>query len=116
VAAAVKFSGEKLRQERLRRGWTQSDLARRATVREQQIFRWERAENTPSADAVAALAGALEVDLGELYERPDPDDDEESETDRVAAELERLGYADMAKDLRERVRYVPKRRKVPAGG
>lgn len=107
MAVAVRFSGEKLQELRQARGWSRAKLARRAGVREQQIVRWEGGRNVPSADSVAALAGALEVEISEFYERPDGDDDEdESDMVRAAAELERLGHADLAETLRVRARHV----------
>ncbi len=115
MAVPLRFSSEMLRQARLRRGWTQAKLARRADVSERQIVRWEAGPpsgNVPSADAVAALANALEIDVGDFYERAAEDEEEDdSDMARVAADLERLGHADMAADLRARTRKVPRRAK-----
>jgi transcriptional regulator with XRE-family HTH domain len=60
------FSGSSLRQARLRKGWTQAELARRASVRERQIIRWENSQHAPRFEAMRALAAALGCDVREL--------------------------------------------------
>ena len=108
---ASRFSGALLEQTRTARGWNRAKLARRAEVREQQIKRWENGQNVPSADAVGQLAGALEVEIGEFYERSSDGEDEEEDSDmaRAAVELERIGHADLAELLRARARHVGRR-------
>lgn len=91
-----RFSGERLRSMRLRRGLTQSQLARRADVREQQIVRWEggKGKRGPAADAIGVLAGALECEVSEFFtDSPagaSSGDDEDEESDSVASELRRI--------------------------
>ncbi len=110
------FSGRRLQEIRLRRGLTQSQLARRAEVGEKQIVRWENDQHVPRADAVGVLASALEVDVGDFYERADDgEEDEESDLVRLAAELEARGQLDMADELRARAKRIAAgRRRVRA--
>jgi len=44
------------------RGWSQPDLARRSTLSNAMVSMVERGERTPSLEALAALANALDVD------------------------------------------------------
>ena len=104
MAVTRVFSGERLRQRRLRRGFSQSELARHAALREQQIVRWERGKNVPNAAALGVLAAALDVAIDDFFEPADGSADDEDEEDdaalrRVASELVRLGHDDLAADL-----------------
>lgn len=104
-----KFSGRRLAERRLAAGMSQSELARKAQMREQQINRWERGKNVPSADAVAVLARALDVGLDDLFESsPDGDaeDDEEADLLDAAHALDRAGEYALADRLRGRAREV----------
>lgn len=74
------FSGSRLNQLRLRRGYTQDDFAHalrnsglRTTAK--QIRRWESEAHAPRSSVVPILADALGVSIDELYGEPD---DEES--------------------------------------
>jgi transcriptional regulator with XRE-family HTH domain len=64
--------GERIREIRSRRGWSQAELAFRARIAERQIGRWERDENVPRIVALRTLAAALEVDLGVLLDDGTP--------------------------------------------
>jgi transcriptional regulator with XRE-family HTH domain len=88
------FSGSNLRQARLRRGWTQAELARRASVRERQIIRWENHQNEPRFEAMVALAQALGCSVRDLC--GDTDEDEEAApmaTDMLRALRDQLTLA-----------------------
>jgi len=112
VATVIRFSGQRLTEVREGRGWRKSKLARRAAVREQQIIRWESGQNVPSADAVAALASALGIEISDLFERS-AGDEEEDEADmlRIVGDLERLNQFDLADTLRARVKRMARRPK-----
>ena len=59
--------GDRLRAARRRRGWSQTELARRSKISQSTIWRIENGViPQPKMDVVIALAKALEVDLAEL--------------------------------------------------
>lgn len=60
------FLGERLRQLRLERGLTQTQLGQRVGLSKRMIFHYERHATRPPADKVLALANALGLHLHEL--------------------------------------------------
>lgn len=85
---AFTFSGERLRQARLRKGWTQDQLARSIGTRERNIIKWEKGQNVPRAETVAALARSLGCEIEFFYIEGEPDDDaEEAAMRRRARDL-----------------------------
>jgi predicted transcriptional regulator len=58
--------GERLRTVRHDRGETLGDIATRAGVSPQYLSEMERGLKEPSSEMIAAVAGALDVSLGEL--------------------------------------------------
>lgn len=69
--------GQRISHERQRRGWTRSDLARKAGIDPSYVTRIEEAKfQHPSIGKVQSLANALNVPMSTLTEPPpDPDDD-----------------------------------------
>lgn len=61
--------GQRLRALRRERGDTLADTAGRAGVSPQYLSEIERGRKEPSSEMIAALAGALETDLGGLTEQ-----------------------------------------------
>jgi transcriptional regulator with XRE-family HTH domain len=59
-------AGELLRALRLRRGWSQMQLAGHLGVHDSSIARWERGERLPSTEQIQALCYALEAHEEEL--------------------------------------------------
>lgn len=112
--ATPRFSREKLRALRLARGFTQSELARRGQLREQQIIRWEGGKNTPSADAVGILAAALGCEVSSFFvdgsESAADDDEEEASLLDAAHALDRAGEYSLADTLRRRARDAARAR------
>jgi len=51
--------GDRLRSLRTQRGLSQEGLAEEVGVRGQQIWRYEKGDNTPAADVLAQIARAL---------------------------------------------------------
>lgn len=101
-----EFSPEGLKEARLRRGFTQDDLAhelRRRDLRTNgtQVGRWESGLNTPRASVIPVLADVLEVSMDELYGSTSDDDEE-------AALLREI--RDLPVDLRRRIERVIARR------
>ena len=68
-AKAKELSGRiaaRVRSLRLERDWSQPELARRSSLSNAMVSMVERGERTPSLEALAALASALEVDPSAL--------------------------------------------------
>jgi transcriptional regulator with XRE-family HTH domain len=61
MAQEHEHFGERLRELRVEKGWTQADLAERAGVSQRAITQWERSLRQPTWANVIALAGALGV-------------------------------------------------------
>lgn len=59
---------DKLREQRERLGISQAELARRVSVGQAQVSRWESATQMPSAAKLGALANHLGIDIPVLYE------------------------------------------------
>lgn len=67
--------GRNIKAARLAKEWTQTELAAEIGVRESQtISNWERGQNAPHGDNLAALASVLGHDIGWFY----TDHDEEA--------------------------------------
>lgn len=58
--------GRRIVQLRRRRAWSQGDLARRLGVTRERVGNWERGENRPPLESLAALGEAFRVPLDEL--------------------------------------------------
>jgi transcriptional regulator with XRE-family HTH domain len=61
--------GERIRAERLSRGWSLSELAERAGVSRAMIHKVERGESSPTAALLGKLAGALSLSVSTLVAR-----------------------------------------------
>lgn len=64
-----EMAGHELREERLRQGRTQSDVADRAGVSTQYLSEIERGRKEPSSEVLRAVMGALGLDLLDLTTR-----------------------------------------------
>lgn len=63
--------GQRLRQRRMEKGWSPTQLARRAAVARSYLYRIERGEAPrPSAAVLQRLAQALETSVADLLEQP----------------------------------------------
>ncbi|TCJ89961.1 helix-turn-helix domain-containing protein [Nocardia alba] len=63
-AAEIAYRlGEQVRQAREARGWTQSELAKRAGMKQNAVSRFEAGDGVPTIPTLERLAGALEVQL-----------------------------------------------------
>jgi len=58
--------GARIRELRLKRGWTQQELAERVGIQQKQISSYERGANVPSGQTFIALAEAFGVSLDYL--------------------------------------------------
>lgn len=76
----------RVRNLRMERGWSQPELARRASLSNAMVSMVERGERTPSLDALASLANSLEVDASVLL-TPDEAAAIKGDARRLAEEL-----------------------------
>lgn len=58
--------GENIKKIRLKRGWTQKQLAEKSGVTRESIGNYERNDRTPPANILNDIANALSVPVGEL--------------------------------------------------
>jgi transcriptional regulator with XRE-family HTH domain len=58
--------GGRITDVRIRKDWTQADLARELGVSRDRVSKWERGENAPPLDVLVALRTVLGVSLDEL--------------------------------------------------
>ena len=65
VTAMNRSTGDRLREFRRRKGWTQEELATASDVGLRTVQRIEAGE-TPNPETLKALAGAFDVEVGEL--------------------------------------------------
>ena len=79
----------RVRTQRSEREWSQPELARRSALSNAMVSMVERGERTPSLDALAALAEALEVDPGTLLALDD-EASQNSGSRRLAEEFGQL--------------------------
>jgi transcriptional regulator with XRE-family HTH domain len=69
----VSSLGQRIREARLRAGWSQNELASRADVKQPTLARIESGRRLdPSIRTVSALAGALDVSIESLVGRSEP--------------------------------------------
>jgi transcriptional regulator with XRE-family HTH domain len=76
--STVHFSGRRMRKARLRKDWSQADLARATGLPEGSLGRWERGEHDPQGAAVVLIARATGRDIEFFYVEGAADDDEEA--------------------------------------
>lgn len=64
--------GKELKAQRLKAGLTQTELAKRAKISQQNISRWERDDIEPTIDFCVKLANFYGITLDELIGREIP--------------------------------------------
>lgn len=117
--------GERIREGRERRKWTQDDLVHQVRSRHQhvklstsQLSNYERGINTPRLAVLTAIADVLDEPLDSFVSDrrngSGDDEDEESEMHRVARLLEGLGQIDLADELFARARRASARNRERA--
>lgn len=67
----MKTFGEKLKEARLSAGMTQSVLAQRIGIKQQQLSQWECDKVEPTLSNIVALLKVLQVNPDDLIEDPD---------------------------------------------
>jgi len=68
----VSGIGERLKEERLRSGWSQKDLAQESGTNVDTISGIETGQHEPRPSTLRKLAKALEIEVRELFEEPVP--------------------------------------------
>lgn len=71
------FNGDRLKEARTMRGWTQAMLAYKMTalinsgfvVNSDMVSRWEKYQNRPSIEYIVAMANALDISVDWLLTR-----------------------------------------------
>jgi putative transcriptional regulator len=95
----------RVRSLRAERNWSQPELARRSSLSNAMVSMVERGERTPSLEALAALAGALEVDPATLLSTDD-DAPHQAGVRRLAEELGQLGLPRADVDALRRIAHA----------
>lgn len=90
TAASGRFNGQKLRQLRTDRGWSQAEVGRRIGAHVTSISDWERGANAPSGRHVVALAREFSVSAEVFYGDADAGVGEALPTPDAAAMLDAL--------------------------
>jgi transcriptional regulator with XRE-family HTH domain len=105
----VVLLGQRITAARNARGWSRSDLARKAQVDPSYVTRIEEAHfKRPSVDKVRALAGALGINVNALTDPTVPNPDEDAQRRRlIEAKVGDRAGADFIETLIERVRGRP---------
>lgn len=58
--------GERLKKEREKRGWSQTDLAEKIHVSRQSVSKWETGKNYPSIEVIIDLSDLFGITVDEL--------------------------------------------------
>lgn len=58
--------GEKLKTERVKKGWSQEELAVKLFVSRQSVSKWENGQNYPSIEAIMKISDLFGVSIDEL--------------------------------------------------
>lgn len=64
-----KKIGERIRLYRLKKGFTQEQLAEKLDISDKTLARWERGQVAPDMDNIYRIADVLEIDRGEIFIR-----------------------------------------------
>lgn len=98
-----KIIGQKVKELRLIRGFTQADLAREAKVSAAAVSLIEKGERTPSLIVTRKLSTALKVSIGELTGK----EEKTSQDIDIEAQVFFRNFADIA-DLEEKDQEIIK--------
>jgi transcriptional regulator with XRE-family HTH domain len=96
----LKKFGNRLKDLRSSRGWTQDELGERAGLNSKYAGEMERGERNPSLDVILRLARALDVDPAELVGDDLSDLNREDLLERVVRELSQQSNPELRAWLR----------------
>ena len=60
-----------VKQERIKLGLSQTELAKKLNVSQQAVNKWELGKTNPRAEIIPQLAAALQCSVGDLFQQPD---------------------------------------------
>ena len=60
--------GKIIKQERTKRGWSQSELGRLLHIDKTSVSRWESGEREPGLDALSRIAAVMELNVDALFD------------------------------------------------
>ncbi|MEQ2527815.1 helix-turn-helix domain-containing protein [Robertmurraya yapensis] len=78
--------GEKLKKERIEKGWSQEELAEKLFVSRQSVSKWENGQNYPSIETIIKVSDLFDVTIDELLKS-----DEELK-EKVIKDSKQLAY------------------------
>lgn len=78
--------GERLKKEREKRGWSQTDLAEKIHVSRQSVSKWETGKNYPSIEVIINLSDLFGITIDEMLRS-----DEELK-EKVIRDSKKLAY------------------------
>lgn len=68
----IKLIGERIRNLRKERNWTQEELAYRANIHRSHLGEIERGETSVTVESVAKIANALEITVEDIFRHLQP--------------------------------------------
>ncbi|MBS6539954.1 MAG: helix-turn-helix transcriptional regulator [Subdoligranulum variabile] len=77
---------EKLKAERMKKGWTQDELAEKLFVSRQSVSKWEKGLNYPSIETLLKISDLFDISLDELLKS------DEELTKKVIKESKQLAH------------------------
>lgn len=80
------FFGERLKQEREKRNWSQTYLAEKIYVSRQSVSKWENGKNYPSIEVIINLSDLFGITIDELLRS------DEELTEKVIRDSKQLAY------------------------
>ena len=78
--------GEKLKQEREKRGWSQTELSEKIHVSRQSVSKWETGKNYPSIEVIIDLSDLFDMTIDELLRS------DEELTEKVIQDSKQLAH------------------------
>jgi len=82
----VMIFSEKLKAERMKKGWTQDELAEKLFVSRQSVSKWEKGLNYPSIETLLKISDLFDISLDELLKS------DEELTKKVIKESKQLAH------------------------
>ncbi|MED3729338.1 helix-turn-helix domain-containing protein [Priestia filamentosa] len=78
--------GQRLKKERINKGWSQEELAQKLFVSRQSVSKWENGQNYPSIEIIIKISDLFKVTIDELLRS------DEELTEKVIKDSKKLAY------------------------